>query len=361
MSASLYIAIYFNLLLLVVLIVSVSPIKSKSVSKPYFNNQSLTFILLLIVFIHITFRPLDYLFGDTRTYAFNFQSIALWGISSGEGKDLGFQYLTYFLSQITNLTIYWGILCALYVLPVYYAFKRNFPTQYAIALLLFICSFSFWGYGVNGLRNGIATSLVIYALMVPCQLLKQILVFCLAFSFHSSVALPIVLFFISKYIKNPKYYLLGWALCLALSITVHDFFETQFANLSIFEGDDRLNTYLTMDYEDSMASFSRTGFRWDFLLYSLIPICLGYLYLYDYHYKNELYQRLFNIYVGCNAFWLLVINAPWNNRFAYLSWFLYPIVMVYPLLKVDLVKGQTKKIQLMIFLNYVFTYLMWLR
>lgn len=361
MSANLYIAIYYNLLLLIVAFLSISPISSNTVYKPYFRNESLALMLLLIVFLHITLRPLDPLFGDTRAYAFNFYNISLWGVSAGEGKDWGFQYLTYFISLFANLVIYWMILCALYVMPVFYAFKRNFPFQYSIALLLFICSFSFWGYGVNGLRNGIATSLIIYALMIPRKFPIQLLVMGIAFSFHSSVLLPIGMFFITKYIVNTRYYLIGWFLCLILSITAHSYFENLLANFALFEEDDRLNAYLTSTVEDTMATFSRAGFRWDFMLYSLIPIYLGYLYIYKYNYKDQLYLRLYNIYLGCNAFWLLVIYAPYSNRFAYLSWFLYPIVMAYPLLKSNLLNQQGKKIQLMIFFNYLFTYLMWLR
>lgn len=361
MNANFYIAIYFNLLLLIVIFLSLSPIRSNSVYQPYFRNESLAFILLLIVFLHIVFRPLDPLFGDTRTYAFNFYNIGSYGVSAGQGKDWGFQYLTYTVSLFDNLLIYWMILCALYVMPVYYAFKRNFPFQYSIALLLFICSFSFWGYGVNGLRNGIATSLIIYALMVPRKFAIQLLVMGIAFSFHSSVILPIGMFFISRYVKNTRYYMIGWVLCLILSIAAHSYFENLLANFSLFEGDDRLNSYLTSTVEDTMATFSRTGFRLDFMLYSLIPIFLGYVYIYKYNYEDQLYRRLYNIYLGCNAFWLLVVYVPYSNRFAYLSWFLYPIVLAYPLLKNDLLKQQSGKIKLMIFCNYLFTYLMWIK
>lgn len=361
MSASLYIAIYFNLLLVIVLIYSFGPVNSNTVRKPYWNNQLMSFVLLSLVFIHITFRPLDLLFGDTRTYARNFQSIALWGVSSGMGKDMGFQCFTYIISRFANLTTYWAVLCGLYVLPVYYALKRNIPKQYAVAFLLSVCSFSFWGYGVNGLRNGIATSLVLFAFMVPRKLMIQLLFFYFAFSLHNSVLLPIGVFLLSKYIKNPKYYLIGWCLCLVFSVIAHGFFENVLANLSIFEEDDRLNSYLTSTLEDTGATFSRTDFRWDFMLYSLLPIILGYTYIYRYSYIDNLYQQLFNIYVGCNAFWLLVIYVPYSNRFAYLSWFLFPIIIAYPLLKENLVKRQGKKIQLMILLNYMFTYLMWLK
>ena len=141
MSISLYIALYYNLLLLLVVYIAIQPVRAETVRQPYINNQIFSLALLLIVYVHVTFRPTDYhYFGDT-----------------------GFEYLTYWLSQLVNLKGYWFVLCSLYILPVFFALKKRFKQQYAVALVLFVCSLSFWGYGVNGLRNGIATSLVIFS------------------------------------------------------------------------------------------------------------------------------------------------------------------------------------------------------
>lgn len=144
MDASLYISIYYNLLLLVVLMLFLYPINSNTISKPYFNNRLIAFLLLLIVFVHIIFRPLSPLFGDTITYSFNFKYIALWGLDAGIGKDWGFQYLTYFISRFFNLTIYWAILCALYVLPVYITLKKIFQNN---MLLHFYCLYLLFHFG----------------------------------------------------------------------------------------------------------------------------------------------------------------------------------------------------------------------
>ena len=46
--------------------------------------------------------------------------------------------------------------------------------------------------------------------------------------------------------------------------------ENFFAGLGF---DDRLNSYITSDEYDDQ--FSDVGFRWDFLLYSVMPIILG--------------------------------------------------------------------------------------
>ncbi len=40
----------------------------------------------------------------------------------------------------------------------------------------------------------------------------------------------------------------------------------------------------------------------------------------------------------------MVINSLNSNRFAYLSWFMYPIVIAYPLLKLEIWPDQNKKV-----------------
>ena len=211
MSISLYIALYYNLLLLLVVYIAIQPVRAETVRQPYINNQIFSLALLLIVYVHVTFRPTDYhYFGDTSAYAMAFQKKAFYGTVAIRDRDIGFEYLTYWLSQLVNLKGYWFVLCSLYILPVFFALKKRFKQQYAVALVLFVCSLSFWGYGVNGLRNGIATSLVIFSFLVPNNDIKRIPVWIIACLFHQSVMLPIGCFLLTRLSNNPKHYLYLW-------------------------------------------------------------------------------------------------------------------------------------------------------
>ena len=92
--------------------------------------------------------------------------------------------------------------------------------------------------------------------------------------------------------------------------------------------DDRMTQYITLD---EMDQFSQVGFRWDFLIYSAAPIVMGwYICIYK-QVSDNWYNVLVTVYCLCNAFWVMVIRSAFSNRFAYLSWFLYPIVIAYPL------------------------------
>lgn len=74
----------------------------------------------------------------------------------------------------------------------------------------------------------------------------------------------------------------------------------------------------------------RGGFRMDFVVYSAMPILIGYYVKYKYKLKDKLYDIMLNIYLTCNGVWMLCMYAEFTNRIAYLSWFMYPIILIYP-------------------------------
>ena len=114
MSISLYIALYYNLLLLLVVYIAIQPVRAETVRQPYINNQIFSLALLLIVYVHVTFRPTDYhYFGDTSAYAMAFQKKAFYGTVAIRDRDIGFEYLTYWLSLKNPRTMHLQELAAL--------------------------------------------------------------------------------------------------------------------------------------------------------------------------------------------------------------------------------------------------------
>ena len=55
----------------------------------------------------------------------------------------------------------------------------------------------------------------------------------------------------------------------------------------------------------------------------------------------------------------MLIRSSFSNRFAYLSWFMYPLVLAYPLLTLPIWKEQGKKTGLILMAHMGFTYFMW--
>ena len=216
---------------------------------------------------------------------------------------------------------------------------------------------SFWGYGVNGIRNGIATSIFLLAITIERKIITAIFLF-LAVSFHKSLLLPVVAYILTFVHNNTKTYLKIWLFSIPVSLVLGGFWETFFTSFGFFE-DDRLSTYLTDTDAEVMSQFSNTGFRWDFLLYSLTGIYAGWYFIVKKGYEDKMYRQIFNTYVLANAFWILVIRASYSNRFAYLSWFLLGIVTIYPLLKLKFFHNQHVRVAIILLATFAFTYLMY--
>lgn len=94
--------------------------------------------------------------------------------------------------------------------------------------------------------------------------------------------------------------------------------------------------------------FSHTGFRWDFLIFSAVPIWWGWHVTNRLKSKDRSYEIVLNTYILANSIWVMVSRAAFSNRFAMLSWFLYFLVMAYPLLKFELYKNQGGRISIVL-------------
>ena len=135
--------------------------------------------------------------------------------------------------------------------------------------------------------------------------------------------LPVVAYVLTLIFKNEKWYFYGWLFCLLMAIGHVSFFQNLFAEIT----DDSGASYLSSTGENWGG---KSGFRIDFVIYSMMPVLIGYYVKYKYKLEDKLYDIMLNIYLVCNGVWMLCMYANFNNRIAYLSWFIYPILLVYP-------------------------------
>lgn len=296
----------------------------------YFFNKHLTPFVFIIIIIMITFRPEVWqYFGDTCNYAMSFRFAQQYGEAPDKYKDIGFVATINFFKKF-DLRIWFLFFALLYVIPQYLVCKKLFKEYRAFACVLLVGALSFFAYGFNGMRNGTACSLVMLGFIVPFPL--KVLLFIFAVSLHKSTLLPIVAYFISLSYNNTKRYIYLWCVCLFVAYSFSGILgDMQW--LTDLIGDSRVN-YINQDFSSienaSNMNFTYTGFRWDFLIYSAVPIFLGWKTLIVERIKNDYYCLFLNIYLLCNAAWLFTARIPFNNRFAYLSWFILPIVLAYP-------------------------------
>lgn len=143
-----------------------------------------------------------------------------------------------------------------------------------------------------------------------------------------------------------------WCACLLISLITPGM--TQWlAEFSIFN--DKFSGYALGD-----DGTSQIGFRVDFILYSILPIFIGLYFIIKYKFNDVIYNEILSVYLICNAFWLLVIRIPFSNRFVYLSWFMYGLVIAYPFIKSNCFRYQNRYaafiLLLLLIFNVVFLY-----
>ncbi len=323
------------------------------------NIKILLIYILLFVFL-VGLRPISGIyFGDTGNYAGMYNTFVNGSQTLNlDSREWVFNWMMYQCSKIMDVHGFFLLVEILYIVPVLWACYRLVPNHYILMFLFCMGAFSFFSYGVNGIRNGMACSLIIVALAcVNKSLLNKIIagILCfLAFNIHRSTALPILCLVASFFVKDTRYIMGWWLFSIVLSLVAGGAIEAFFTGLGF---DDRMEGYSSENVDASM--FSSTGFRWDFLLYSSMPIVLGYYVVFIRKIWDKNYLMLLNTYILCNSFWVMMIRASYSNRFAYLSWFMYALVLAYPCLKLPVWKNQGTNAALVFMGHLGFTLLMY--
>lgn len=316
-------------------------------------------LLCLILAIFIGGRPISgYYFGDTASYSHTYRLMASGvKVPDEEGEWIWAKFM-YICSQSIDVSLFFTIVDIGYFGLTLWACRRYAVNNVWIMLLFNLASFSFFTYGTNGIRNGVACAITLVAISYLVANKRSLLIACtlafIAVNIHRSTSLPLLMAFASSFcIRSFKVAYTFWILSIVISLVAGNAATAFFAGL----GFDVRVSYLQEDASGEV--FSHTGFRWDFLLYSMMPIVLGYYIVMRRGIRNATYEFLLNTYTLSNAFWVMVIRANYSNRFAYLSWFMYPMVLAYPLLKMNVWdKRQGEALSLIMFMHAAFTWFM---
>lgn len=312
--------------------------------------RSVGFLLLVITIFYMGLRPISgRYFGDMRSYSRYFIEYSRGG-QILVNKDVFFHMFMKFTSNFLTVHQFFLLCAFLYVFPMYRVSKSFFKEYWFYGFLLLISSFSFWTYGVNGIRNGIATSFFLLALTYRDKKMIMYGVLLLSVLIHKTLLLPVLAFIGTGFYNNTKLFTAIWCLAIPLSLALGGFWEAFFASLGF--ADDRLDTYLLADSETGGS------FRFDFLLYSASAIGVGWYFVFKKGFKDEMYNQILNTYLIVNAFWVLVIRAGFSNRFAYLSWFMIALVIAYPFVKGNYFSKPGLELGKLVVVYFAFTFIM---
>lgn len=313
-----------------------------------------TFVLIL----YMGLRPVAIEFGDTMNYANEFNEY----IASKEPfswhweEEWLFYNLMHWFAKFSDIHMFF-LLCAVgYIGSLWLATVRIFKTYYYVPLLVIMGMFTFWQYGVNGIRNGLGASIFILAMTYVNNPKVMISLIVLGTGCHNSVLLMAAAAAVTWFIKESKWYLAVWVACVIVSYIAGGTIQSYLAEIDIISGDDRFAGYLTGDVHIGEIVITSMVFRWDFLLYSALGVAVGYYFIIKRGFKDEYYHWIFNTYLAVNAFWVLIIRAAYSNRFAQISWFILPLVLVYPFFKQRFWDNHEKMLGYAILAFYAFAF-----
>jgi hypothetical protein len=224
--------------------------------------------------------------------------------------------------------LYYVVVAFLYFGGILYACIKIFKTENYSSYLTYLAAFSTFSYSVNGLKAGLAATCFLIAISYYDKKYINILWLIISLGIHHAMVLPILGFLIAKYFSRPKWYYYFWIICFFISALHIKYFQYLFAKFT----DTRGSAYLLS--EDISWTYN-PGFRFDFILYSAMPILMGWYVKYKLSYENHFYDIITCTYLFVNSIWMLCMYAAFNNRIAYLSWMIYPFVLIYPFVSHD--------------------------
>lgn len=298
----------------------------------YFSNKKLkplskgtTLFLLVLMVVVLGAYPMIGQGEDRYLYWMEANNVSLYN-ESGRVGDIGYFYINKLLT-LFPLDLYFYLHSLLYVLGIYVFSKSLDVRQYGVLFLCMLLNFQFVSYGVNTMRAGLAGSTLLMAIAFRDRRIVELTLIFLAITIHKSFALPAICYLIAKRYDKTKLFFFIWLLSIPLSAIGGGYLQNLFS--VIFGEEDRVS-YLNVSAADTQY---KVGFRIDFILFSCAPIVMGYYMIYKRKFKDALYKNLYNMYLLANTFWILVIRANFSDRFAYLSWFIYCPLLIYPLIK----------------------------
>lgn len=325
-------------------------------------DQVLGMMVAAVTIVLIGMRPVSSIYGDTVNYAAGFQRMAsnIENTRLHLGKEWLYDFITYYSAKYTNLHIYFTIFAIMYVAPLWLALRRIFSEYNFVPFIVVISMFTFWAYGVNGIRNGVGASIFILALTYTENIPLMIIIALFGAGVHNTVYLMIAGALIAWFWNDSRVYIVAWFACILISLVFGNSIQAWMAGFADSVADDnKLTAYLNYNEQSMKADgmFVSTSFRWDFLAYSGIGVAIGSYFSIFRNFKDQYYQWIFNIYLICNSFWVLIIRAPYSNRFAQISWFILPIVLIYPFMRERFWINQEKMLTVGILIFYAFGFI----
>mgnify|MGYP002854787024 CR=1 FL=1 len=350
--AELYQPIYLIVVLLLILLYYR---KIKTTTEMGIIDSRLNYTQLLVCIFFIVFigtRPINGLvFNDMPAYygAYMRYNNEVYRFDWNACNLIWDNLESYFVSIRLEPTYWYVLVSTIYFGCMYWACIKIFRDKGYLAFLVCLAALITFSFGTNGLKNGTALSIFLLAIAYRDKWWLSFYFALISWGFHHAMQIPIASYFAFYFIKKKEIYLAIWVISFVLAAMHITYFQEMFAGFT----DERGQNYLKQKYEMDVS-----GFRPDFIIYSAVPIFLVYFIQKKYQLESKMLDFLWCFYTLTNSVFLLCTYGSYINRIAALSWFVYPILIIYPCFLIEDREIGTKWLRYIVIGHIAFTLFM---
>ncbi|WP_156305379.1 EpsG family protein [Sphingobacterium endophyticum] len=294
-----------------------------------FIKYTLTYTLAFFIALMFGFRDVE-VGVDTKTYKYLYEYVFSPMSNFEFRKDILWDSINFLFSRFTDDITYLFVLVSFgYLFLPLFGVQKVLKENVIYFFLFFLISPNFFLYGANGIRNGLAASLFIFSFKY-FKNYKQFLLLIISALIHASMIIPATFLLLSKYIKNIKIVYFVWVVLLILSALGVDFLRM------VPLGLDRLGNYVEGSNELETSKIFNVPVN--FLVYSISPIVISFYFIVIKKVYDEFFYSISITYLLSSCIYIAAFHANFAVRFAYLSEFLMPLVIIYPLFRFKSIK-----------------------
>lgn len=299
----------------------------------FYAKLLLIYVIVLFLVVGVT-NPITADMSTYLKYSDIMENVSLFDSLNLTRWEPGFIIFQWFLSNInTSHTFFILISNLLILLLIVQSLKKVVPFN-KIPLIMFgyLSLFSFYNLINNILRQGfsIAFLLVMLICLEKNKYLQSIIFLIIATMFHTTAIIgAIIIIFYKINVLLNKYIYIYFIAALTMVLNINQRLVSLLPFSLIGDVENYIQQYTS---ETSLLRYASVN-RLDFLLFSVFWFVFG-LFLYKrYLFKDSFYLLIIKAYAVYGAIFFLLGFISFSDRLAVYSWFLIPLILFYPVIK----------------------------
>jgi hypothetical protein len=319
----------YNIIFLFIALVGVFIVLNQEILQSYSNKSALflCFIFLLILGFFFGGRS-EEIGTDTWVYIYRYENFQYEGLGD---KDIFYPLVLVFFRFFSKAPQFFLYCMGITYVSLIFLFIKNYKIDQGtvnkfLLFLLFFVMPSFLSMGINIIRQGIALVLLLNAYnALNEKRYKTMVLYCVfAMFFHLTSLIPIILYALTKYIRNIKISVGIFIVTILLALLNFGLPQILSAFLPFLsETDVRIAGYFSGDNQTLFT----VGFKPQFVAFNSAFLVLALFINNSYEGNKEKYMRLLHYFCLSSSVFFMAFQIPYSDRWGIFSWVVAPLLL----------------------------------